>query len=201
MDRARAWETVQEFVKDGGLQRHMLAVEAAMRSYAERLGADPERWGLAGLLHDFDWEIHPDVHRHPKDGIPILRERGLDDDEVIHAILAHNLAGTGVARESAMDFALLACDEITGLILAAALVRPHRDLRQLSVKSIKRNWKEKAFAAGVDREEVARAVEEFSAACFGGRLELWEHAGNVLAAMQGIAGDLELDGRHGFSPG
>lgn len=195
MDRETAWKTVQEHVADPRLRRHMLSVEAAMRRYAGRLGADPEAWGMAGLLHDFDWEIHPDVHRHPKEGVPILRQRGLDDDEVIHAILAHNPAGTGVAAERPIDYALRACDEITGLILAAALVRPHKDLRQLKVKSIKRNWKEKAFAAGVDREEVRQATEDFSRVCFDGKLDLWEHAGNVLAAMQEIAADLELDGR------
>ena len=193
-DRAAAVAILHEHVQDDNLRRHMLAVEAAMRGYATKLDADPERWGLAGLLHDFDWEIHPTIDTHPKDGVPILRERGVPED-VLQAILAHNTAGTGVERREAMDFALLACDEITGLIIAATFVRPHKDVRQLKVKSVKRNWKDKLFAAGVDREEVTHASEDFSRACFDGNLELWQHVGNVLEAMQGAAETLELDGR------
>ena len=194
MDRTQALATLDEHVEDSGLKRHMLSVEAAMRFYADKLGADPDAWGLAGLLHDFDWEIHPTLEAHPKEGAPILRERGLDED-LIRAILSHNTEGTGVERERPIDFALLACDEITGLIIAAALVRPHKDVRQLKVKSIKRNWKDKLFAAGVDRDHVRQATEELSEACFDGKLELWEHVGNVLEAMKGIAAELELDGR------
>lgn len=194
MNRDQALGILDEHVKDDGLKRHMKAVEAAMRSYAPKLGGDPDRWGLVGLLHDFDWEIHPTLEAHPKEGAPILRERGLDED-LIRTILSHNTEGTGVEREEAIDFALLACDEITGLIIAAALVRPHKDLRQLKVKSVKRNWKDKLFAAGVDREHVAEATEDFSRECFEGKLELWEHVGNVLQAMQGVAEELELDGR------
>ena len=194
MDREQAWQTVVEHVEDPGLRRHMLAVEAAMRDYAGRLGADPETWGLAGLLHDFDWEVHPALERHPREGAPILRSRGCPE-EVVQAILAHNQAGTGVARSQPMDFALLACDELTGLIIAATLVRPAKDVREMSVKSVKRNWKDKRFAAAVDRDELAQVAADFSAACFGGGLELWEHVGNVLASMQRIAGELDLDGR------
>ncbi len=194
MDRDTAKAVLDEYVKDEGLKRHMRAVEAAMRAYAGTLGGDPDRWGLVGLLHDFDWEIHPTLEGHPKEGAPILRERGLDED-LIRTILSHNTEGTGVEREQPIDFALLASDEITGLIIAAALVRPHKDLRQLTVKSIKRNWKDKLFAAGVDREHVREATEDFSRECFDGKLELWDHVGNVLAAMQEIAPDLELDGR------
>lgn len=194
MDRDAAWNTVVEHVADENLRRHMLAVEAAMRFYAERLGEDVEEWGLAGLLHDFDWEIHPALERHPKEGAPILRERGAPET-VVRAILSHNTEGTGVERERPIDYALLACDEITGLIIAAAFVRPHKDVRQLSVKSIKRNWKDKLFAAGVDRAEVEHATADFSRVCFGGGLELWQHVGNVLAAMSGAAERLGLDGR------
>ena len=194
MDRERAWETVCEFVQDKGLRRHMVAVEAATQSYAEELGGDPELWGLAGLLHDYDWEIHPTLEGHPRYGASLLRERGCPE-EVVQAILAHNTAGTGVERRTPLDFALLACDEITGLIIAATLVRPHKDIRRLKVKSVKRNWKDRLFTAAVSREEVAEAVEDFSRECFDGKLELWQHIGRVLAAMQGIAEDLELDGR------
>ena len=193
-DRTAAVALLHQHVQDVNLRRHMLAVEAAMRWYATKLDADPERWGLAGLLHDFDWEIHPTIDTHPKEGVPILRRHGVPED-VLQAILAHNSAGTGVERREPMDFALLACDEITGLIIAATFVRPHKDIRQLKVKSVKRNWKDKLFAAGVDREEVAHASEDFSRACFDGELELWQHVGNVLEAMQGEAERLELDGR------
>jgi putative nucleotidyltransferase with HDIG domain len=194
MDREAAWKTVQEFVKAPGLQKHMLAVEAAMRWYAERLGGDPESWGLAGLLHDFDWEIHPTLEQHPADGAAILRERGLDEG-IIGTILSHNTEGTGVERETSRDYALLACDEITGLISAAALIRPSKDVRDVPLKSVRKRWKQRAFAAGVDREHVEEVTADFSRECFDGELELWEHAGNVLEAMQGIAAELELDGR------
>ncbi len=194
MNRQQAWETVCEFVKDPGLRRHMVSVEAAMRAYAEELKGDPDRWGLAGLLHDYDWEIHPTLEGHPREGASLLRERGCPED-VVQAILSHNTAGTGVERKSAMDFALLACDEITGLIIAATLVRPHKDIRKIKVKSIKRNWKDRLFTAAVSREEVAEAVEDLSREHFDGKLELWQHTGRVLAAMQGIAEDLGLDGR------
>ncbi len=194
MDREAAWKTVQEFVKAHGLQKHMLAVEAAMRWYAEKLDGDADAWGLAGLLHDFDWEIHPTLEQHPADGAAILRERGLDED-IIRTILSHNTEGTGVERETSRDYALLACDEITGLISAAALIRPSKDVRDVPLKSVRKRWKQRAFAAGVDREHVEEVTADFSRECFDGELELWQHAGNVLAAMQGIAAELELDGR------
>jgi putative nucleotidyltransferase with HDIG domain len=193
MEREQAWQIVCEFVKDPGLRRHMLAVEAAMRHYALQLGGDKAKWGLAGLLHDFDWEIHPTLEDHPAKGAPILRERGVDE-EVITAILSHNTVATGVERSKPIDFALLACDEITGLIIAVALVRPTKDIRQVEVKSVKKKWKEKYFAAGVHREAVEAAVADFGRACFEGKLELWDHVGNVLSAMQSIATELNLDG-------
>jgi predicted hydrolase (HD superfamily) len=194
MERQRAWELVVENVQSPGLRRHMLAVEAAMRGYAARLGGEVEEWGLAGLLHDFDWEIHPTLDQHPAAGAPTLREHGASEN-VVRAILSHNTEGTGVERERPIDFALLACDEVTGLVIAAALVRPSKDLREVELKSIQKRWKERAFAAGVDREHVAQATAEFSRACFGGELELWPHVGNVLVAMQQVAPELDLDGR------
>jgi putative nucleotidyltransferase with HDIG domain len=193
-DRDAAWQLVAENVQAAGLRRHMLAVEAAMRLYAAKLGEDPRLWALAGLLHDWDWEIHPTLGTHVVEGTPVLRERGVDE-RVVHAILSHNEAATGVPRTEPLDFALLACDEVTGLIIAAALVRPSKDVREVEVKSIKKRWKERAFAAGVDREHVEAATADFSRECFAGNLDLWEHVGNVLAAMQGIAAELDLDGR------
>jgi putative nucleotidyltransferase with HDIG domain len=194
MNRDDAWQLVRDNVQAAGLRRHMLSVEAAMRGYAVRLGGDVELWGLAGLLHDWDWEIHPTLTTHVVEGTPILREKGCPEP-VLQAILAHNEPATAVPRREAMDFGLLACDEVTGLIIAAALVRPSKDVRDVEVKSIRKRWKERAFAAGVDRDHVEAVTADFSRACFGGALDLWEHVGNVLASMQGIAADLELDGR------
>jgi putative nucleotidyltransferase with HDIG domain len=183
--REEALAIVREHVKNEGLVRHMLAVETAMRHYAKMFGEDAEMWGLAGLLHDFDWEIHPTLEGHPQDGAPILRERGVPE-EVIAAVLSH-ANHTGVLRETRMQKALYACDEITGLITAVTLVRPSKSILDVKVKSIKNKWKDKAFAAGAKREEMEEATAEFG-------MELWEHAGNVLAAMQANADELGLKG-------
>ncbi len=193
MTRQDALELVHQNVAAAGLRRHMLAVEAAMRWYAKHLGEPIEEWGLAGLLHDFDWEIHPTLETHPAEGAAILRQADCPES-VVQAILAHNTAGTGVERSKPMDFALLACDEVTGLLIAASLIRPSKDIRDTKLKSVKKRWKEKAFAAGVDRDDVEQATADFSRVCFEGNLELWTHVGNVLAAMQGAAENLGLDG-------
>jgi putative nucleotidyltransferase with HDIG domain len=201
MNRQEAWDLVAASVEAQGLRRHMLAVEAAMVGYAERLGADAEEWGEAGLLHDFDWEIHPTLEQHPAAGAPILRQHGASDN-VVTAILSHNTKGTGVERRRPIDYALLACDEVTGLVIAAALVRPSKDVREVELKSIQKRWKERAFAAGVDRDHVAAATADFSRECFGGALDLWQHVGNVLASMKAVAAELDLDGRlAGAAPG
>lgn len=192
--RDEAWALVTEFVKDAGLRRHMLSVAAAMRAYAGKLGHEPDYWESVGLIHDFDWEIHPDLEHHPMKGSDILRERGWDE-ETIRIIRSHYTEGTGVEREKPVDFALLACDEITGLVIATTLVRPSRDIADVTVPSLRRKWKDRRFAAGVGREHVAEVTADFSRACFDGQLELWQHIGNVLSAMQGAAGRLELDGR------
>lgn len=189
-----AWDLVCQYVSDQGLRRHMLAVSAAMRFYAEKLGSDPDYWETVGLIHDFDWEIHPDLDRHPIDGSKILREQGWDN-ETIRTVLSHYTEGTGIEREKPVDFALMANDEITGLIVATTLVRPSKNIADVKLKSIRKKWKNHNFAAGVDRQEVEKATAEFSEACFDGKLDLWTHISNVLAAMQGSAGILELDGR------
>lgn len=194
MDRDAAWELMTAHVEAAGLRRHMVAVEAAMRLYAGELGEDPELWGLAGLLHDWDWEIHPTLEDHPAKGAPILRQHGCPET-VVQAILSHNTAGTRVERSRPIDYALLACDEVTGLVIASSLVRPSKDVRDVKLKSLKKRWKEKAFARGVDRPEVEEATADFSRVCFDGSLELWQHVQNVLTAMQGAAEELELDGR------
>jgi putative nucleotidyltransferase with HDIG domain len=189
-----AWSLVKEFVQQPGLRRHILSVAAAMRYYANLLKEDADYWESIGLLHDFDWEIHPDLDRHPVDGAVILRERGWDE-ETIRIILSHYTDGTGVEREKPVDYALLACDEITGLIIATALVRPSKDVRDVRIKSIRKKWKDRKFAAGVDRDYVEEVTADLSMICFKGELALWAHIGNVLEAMQGDAARLELDGR------
>lgn len=194
MNREAAWELVCEFVQDVGLRRHMLSVAAAMRWYARKLDADPDDWEVVGLIHDFDWEIHPDLDRHPIKGSEILRERGWDE-ATIRTILSHYTEGTGVEREKPIDFALLACDEITGLIIATTLVRPSKNIADVKLKSIRKKWKDRRFAAGVDREHVQTVTADFSRVCFAGQLDVWTHIDNVLAAMQGDAERLELDGR------
>jgi predicted hydrolase (HD superfamily) len=172
----------------------MVAVSAAMRFYAEMLDEDPEYWEIVGMIHDFDWEIHPDLDRHPIKGADILRDRGWDEG-TIRTILSHYTEGTGVHAEKKVDFALMANDEVTGLIVATTLVRPSKNIAEVSLRSIRKKWKNRKFAAGVDREEVEKATVEFSQACFDGQLDLWSHIGNVLTAMQGAADALDLDGR------
>jgi putative nucleotidyltransferase with HDIG domain len=185
MNRTKALLLVREFVKNENLIRHMFAVEAAMRFYADKFGEDVETWGITGLLHDFDWEIHPSLEQHPQQGAPILRERGVPE-EIISAILSH-ADHTGVPRNSRMEKALYACDEITGLITAVALVRPSRALHDLAASSVKKKWKDRAFAAGANREEIERAAQDFN-------IDLWEHVDNVIHAMNKIAPDLGLSG-------
>ena len=187
-NRQEAWNLVCEYTQNINLRRHMLAVEAAMRAYARRFGEDEELWGLVGLIHDFDYERFPDVATdgHPNTGAPILRERGYDET-VVRAVLSHATEVTGVERQSLLEHALYAVDDLTGLITAVALVRPSKDIRDVKVKSVKKKWKDKAFAAGVHRE----AIEEGAAAL---GVDLWEHVGLVLAAMQDIAAELGLDG-------
>jgi putative nucleotidyltransferase with HDIG domain len=185
MDRKDALNIVREYVKNENLVRHMLAVEAAMRFYAMKYGEDQEKWGITGLLHDFDWEIHPTLEQHPLAGEPILGERGVPD-EIVRAILSH-ADHTGVPRVTRMEKALYACDEVTGLITAVALVRPSRSLMDLEASSVKKKWKDRAFAAGANREEIAKSAEEFG-------VELWEHVGNVILAMRSIAPELGLQG-------
>jgi putative nucleotidyltransferase with HDIG domain len=156
-----------------------------MRFYAKKFGEDEELWGVAGLLHDFDWEIHPDLESHPQAGAPILRQRNVPE-VIIHAVLSH-ADHTGVARETRMEKALFACDELTGLITAVALVRPSRSLSDLTAASVKKKWKDKGFAAGANRGEIERGAQELG-------IELWEHVANVILAMQPVAAQLGLQG-------
>ncbi len=172
----------------------MLAVAASMRYYAAMLGEDEAYWETVGLVHDFDWEIHPDLDRHPVAGAPILREEGWDE-ETVRIVQSHYTEGTGVPREMPVDFALMANDEITGLIVATTLVRPSKNIADVTLKSVRKKWKNRSFAVGVDRDEVELHTADFSRACFDGQLDTWTHIDNVLKAMQADAERLELDGR------
>ena len=185
MTRDEVLAIVHEYIKNENLFKHMLSVDAAMRFYAEKYGEDVELWGNTALLHDFDWEIHPTAEQHPAEGAPILRERGVPE-VMVRAILSHG-DNTGVTRDSLMEKALNACDEITGMITAVALVRPSRSLYDLEPSSVKKKWKDRAFAAGANREEMEHAAQEFG-------VELWEHVGNVITAMRRIAPELGLVG-------
>jgi len=185
MNRNEALNLVQQYVKNINLINHMLAVEAAMAFYAEALKQNEEIWRITGLLHDFDWEIHPTAEGHPLEGESILR-KSLVSEEIIHAIMSHS-SHTGIVRITLMDKALYACDEITGLITAVALVRPSKSLYDLTVNSVKKKWKDRAFAAGADREEIELAARDFG-------VDLWEHVKNVITAMQKIAPLINLAG-------
>ena len=189
MQRAEAWTIVSEYTASDSLRKHMLSVEAAMRAYAPRFGGDVELWGVVGLLHDFDYERYPNVavEGHPVVGSKILRERGVSD-EIIRGILSHATEVTGVERQTDMEKALYAVDELTGLITATALVRPSKNIADVTVSSVKKKWKDKAFAAGVNREEIEQAAADLD-------VPLDEHIAIVLRAMQAIAPALGLDGR------
>ncbi len=188
--RDQAWNLLCQWVQSDSLRKHMLAVEAAMRAYAHKYHEDEELWGVTGLLHDLDFERFPDmadaVDGHPRSALRLFRE--LDyPPALIHAVEGH-APYLGVARTGRLDSALVAVDELTGLIMAVGYVRPSKDLGDVTVKSVRKKWKDRAFAAAIHRGE----IEEFTAE-LGEPLE--EHIGFVLAALQGVAGDLGLDGR------
>jgi putative nucleotidyltransferase with HDIG domain len=196
LDRPTALALVHDWTASPSLRSHMLAVEAAMRAYAIRAGADPDRWGVTGLLHDFDYERFPnDAHaadaEHPAEGVRHLRTLGVDD-EVCEAILAH-APYTGVPRRTPLARTLFAVDELTGLITACALVKPGKSLAEVEVAGVKKKLKDKAFARGVSREDIRVGAEELG-------VPLDEHIATVLEAMRGIAGALGLDGRLAAPP-
>jgi putative nucleotidyltransferase with HDIG domain len=187
MNRADALALVREYTKNDSLIKHMMAVEAAMRAYARKLGADEEKWGIVGLLHDFDYERWPNPPDHPLQGAEILKQRGYPDD-VIYAIKSHADYLPDCPRISAMDKALYACDELAGLITAAALVRPN-GISDLEASSVKKKMKQKTFAANVNRDDIARGAADF-------RVDLTEHIQFVIDAMKQIARELQLEGQN-----
>jgi putative nucleotidyltransferase with HDIG domain len=189
-NRDDAWNLLCEFTASDSLRKHALAVEACVRLYARRADADENLWGVTALLHDFDYERWPnDDHRadaeHPFEGSVILRERGYPE-EMIHAILSH-ADYTGVPRESALDHALFACDELAGFLTACALVKPSKSIHDVEAASVKKKLKDKAFARGVNREDVRLGAEELC-------LPLEDHVANCIEAMRGIAGEIGLAG-------
>lgn len=184
--RDEAWQLLNEWTKKPGLIKHALAVEACMRAYAPKYGGEPERWGIVGLLHDFDYERHPTIPDHPLEGSKVLAEHGYPDD-VIRAIQAHAPAGVGPERQTPMEKVLFACDELSGLVTAVALVKPGHSLAEVEVKSVRKKMKDKAFARGVNREDVVHGAAELG-------VDLNEHIGVVIEALRGVAGELELAG-------
>ena len=183
MSRDDDWALLCEYTQGESLRKHMLAVEAAMRAYARKLGEDEETWGRVGLLHDFDYERWPDPPDHPLQGSKILAERGYSE-EVIYAIKSHADYLEDCPRVSVMDKALYACDELCGFLTACALVRPTR-LEGLKAKSVRKKLKQASFAAAVNRDDITSGAEDFE-------VELNEHINFCIEAMQGIAAELEL---------
>jgi len=188
--RNEALALMHEHTSNESLRKHMLAVEAAMRAYAERFGEDPERWGLAGLIHDFDYERYPNsahspTDEHPSWGVRLLRERGWPED-ILQAILGH-ATYCNVSRETPMAKTLFAVDELTGLVTATALVKPSKSVHEVEVSSVKKKMKDKAFARGVNREDVLIGAQELG-------VDLDQHIAFVITAMRGAAESLGLAG-------
>jgi putative nucleotidyltransferase with HDIG domain len=183
LNRNDAFQLLKQHVTNDALVRHMLAVEACMRAYAARFGEDVEKWGIVGLIHDFDYERYPSPPDHPEQGAKILEKAGYPDD-VIYAIRSH-AEWTGCRRRSLMDKSLFACDELAGFISAVSLVRPARKIEGLESRSVRKKMKDRAFARSVNREDIVRGAQELG-------IDLDEHIGFCIAAMQTIAGSLGL---------
>jgi len=182
-DRNAAWCLLTEFTQSESLRRHALAVEACMRAYAKKLSADEDLWSAVGLLHDFDYDQYPSAQEHPYKGNEILKERGYSD-EIGRAIMSH-ADYTGVARETPMEKALFACDELAGFITAVALVKPSKSLAEVEAKSVRKKMKDKAFARSVSRDDIVNGAKELG-------VELDEHIAFCIEAMKGIAAELGL---------
>ncbi len=184
-DRAAAWQLLTEYTQSESLRKHALAVEACMRAYARKLGGDEETWAITGLLHDFDYEKFPTPAEHPFVGNKILEERSWPDD-VRRAILSH-AEYSGVARETTMEKALFACDELAGFITATALVKPGKSLAEVEAKSVRKKMKDKAFARSVNRDDITKGAQELG-------VELEEHIAFCIEAMRAVAAELGLAG-------
>ena len=193
MNRADAFALLNEYTKNPSLVKHMLAVEAAMRAYARKLGQDEERWGIVGLMHDFDYERWPDPPNHPLKGSEILRERGYPDD-VIYAIKSHADYLPDCPRVNLMDKALYACDELAGFLTACSYVKPGRSIHEVELKSVKKKMKDKAFARNVNRDDIVNGAAEMG-------VDLDEHIEFCIKAMQDRAAELGLSGASAPTPG
>ena len=185
IDRDAAWGLLTEYTQSESLRKHALAVEACMRAYARKLGGDENLWGMVGLIHDFDYEKYPSAEDHPFKGSEILKERGYSD-EIRKAILSH-AEYSGVPRETPMEKALFACDELAGFITAATLVKPSKSLAELDAKSVRKKMKDKAFARSVNRNDIINGAADLG-------VDLEEHIAFCIEAMKGIASQLGLDG-------
>ena len=181
--REQALALLHEWIQNPGLRKHCYAVEAAMRAYARQYGEDEERWGLTGLIHDFDWERHPDLERHPVEGVRVLQSLGWPDD-VCRAVLGH-ATHTGVPRDTAMAKTLFACDELCGFLVACALVQPDKALASVEVPSVKKKMKSSGFARNVNRDDIVNGAAEMG-------VDLDQHIAFVLDAMRTIHGELGL---------
>ena len=187
-DRERAWGLLTEFTQSESLRKHALAVEACMRAYARKMGGDENLWSVVGLLHDFDYEKWPSLDDHPYKGNEILKERGYSN-EVRRAIMSH-AEYTGVTRDTPMEKALFACDELAGFITACALVKPGKSLSEVEAKSVRKKMKDKAFARSVSRDDIVQGAADLG-------IDLEEHIAFCIEAMKGVAQALGLDGRLG----
>jgi predicted hydrolase (HD superfamily) len=185
MTRDQAWSVVREFVQSESLRRHMLAVEACMDAYAGKFAEDPQRWAVTALLHDFDWEIHPNAPDHPMKGEPILAARGVDE-EIRRAILSH-ANYSGVPRTSRLERALFACDELAGFLTACSYVKPGKSIAEVDVPSVRRKLKDKAFARNVNRDDIVNGATELG-------VPLDEHIAFCIDAMTARAAELGLAG-------
>ena len=181
--REQALALIHEWIQNPGLRKHCYAVEAAMRAYAAKMGGDVERWGLTGLIHDFDWERHPDMERHPMQGVAFLREQGWPED-VCRAVLGH-ATYSGVPRDTDMAKALYACDELCGFLVACALILPEKSLEKVEVASVRKKMKRADFARNVNRDDIVQGAAELG-------VDLDEHIAFVLEAMRGIHAELGL---------
>jgi putative nucleotidyltransferase with HDIG domain len=181
--REQALALVHEWIENVNLRKHCYAVEASMRAYARKMGGDEERWGIAGLVHDFDWERHPDLERHPMKGVEVLRSQGWPED-VCRAVLGH-AQHSGVPRDSDMARALYACDELCGFLVACALVTPERRLDQVEVASVRKKMKRADFARNVSREDIVQGAAELG-------VDLDQHIAFVREAMLGVRDELGL---------
>lgn len=185
LDRENAWCLLTEFTQSESLRKHALAVEACMRAYAGKFSGDEELWGIVGLLHDFEYDRYPSLEDHPYKGNDILKERGYPE-EIRRAIMSH-AEYTGVTRDTPMEKALFACDELAGFITAVALIKPGESLAEVDVKSVRKRMKDKAFARKVNRDDIINGAAELG-------VDLDEHIGFCIAALKGVAKELGLQG-------